>query len=134
MLMKRRNQESVGTGRRAHSDDNRSDIVTRGNDVALAFKHRSRFHDYTGRIDIPGYDAGWLDLNSSCCPERAVESTGYDDLITDNLTFDGGLFSKDQRLLRDEGALHFGINAEGSLGFQSSVNLYSLLKKASPFA
>ena len=103
-----------------------------GEHVAAPIKDRAGFHDEARSMDFARDDGFGLNFDFAGGFYGAIEMAADNDVVAVNLAFDLGVFAEDQRLVRNQGALHRGIDAKGARAFQAAFELDALVEKTSP--
>ena len=99
--------------------------------MAATVEDGTRLHHQTRSVNFAGDYGFGLNFNFAGRFDDAVEMPADDDVISVNLSFDFRVFAEDQGFVRDQIALHRGINTEGAGGLEPTLDFYALLESRS---
>jgi len=104
----------------------------RSQHVATPVKDTARFNEEAGRVNLAGDYTFRLNFHATLRKDDPVKSSGYDHLISFNLTLGVGLLAEQEPGARNDVPLDLGLQPECARQFESTLQADTLVEKAHP--
>ncbi len=100
--------------------------------MAMSIENSPRIYHHARRVHFPGHDALCLNLHPALGKYDPIKSPTNHNPVAFNLSFHLGIFTEDNRLLRNYIALHVAINAKGPFQLERAFQRHALIDKSCP--
>ena len=100
--------------------------------MAAAVENSTGIDDHAGRMDFSGNDTLGLDFYAAFCKDHAVKTAGNHYVISFDLAFDFGAFTKDYGLFGNDVAFNVAVDSERSFDLQRPFHGDALIDEPCP--